>query len=159
MMHLKFDYEKIYEALVERAGSFEKVNFDEEVPKILDACADAMLESMQKTVSKHKRKGRAYAALKRGPVEQAGNYFSVSVGSPDIRREDIAGFHIVYHEHGSPGHMPARRATGKSRYRRKGGKAGVLKATPFLKKAMSIGKKLSVELAKGMIENEVKKLG
>lgn len=159
MMHVKLDYNKIYNNMLARVQSFEEIDFEKVIPKVLDQCADAMLEAMQKEVKEHFRKGRAYRALKRGEVEQYGNYFCVKVGAYDIRGVDASGFHIVYHEHGSPGHTPRHRAGPNSRYRRKGGTAGVLKATPFLKKAEALGKKMVAELAGEMVASEVAKRG
>lgn len=156
MMHVKLDMDKIYDKLVAQVEKYNQIDFDAIVPKILDEAADVMLEVMQKEVVKHKRKGRAMSALKKTEVEQFGNYFSIKVGAPDIRGEDKAGFHIIYHEHGSPGHMPKRKANPQSRYKRKGTIAGVLKATPFLKKAQAKGKAEVLRIAGEILQREVK---
>lgn len=102
MLHVKFDTNKILDQFQRKVDVYASFDVDSAVHAALDELADMLLKDMQANVERHVKKGRAYRAVERTPVQRAGNTQWVQVGAMRIRSEHKDGFHIVYQEYGSP---------------------------------------------------------
>lgn len=125
MMHVKFNSSAIMDKFASMVDDISKVDVDAAVTEALNEVADVLLKEMQAAVKRHYRKGNAYRAIKRTEVQRAGNYQYVEVGAMYIRSEDQKGFHVIYLEYGSPGHMT-----------KNGKRSGYLAADPWLRPTM-----------------------
>lgn len=102
MMHVKFSINSLEKYLAKMADELQGVDIDAAVVSALDEIGDTLLADMRRKVEPHKRTGKALSAVKRRPVESAGNTHYVEVGAMDIRGVDKDGFHVIYQEYGSP---------------------------------------------------------
>lgn len=102
MMHCRFNINSLDRMLSKMADDVAEIDIDGAVVEALDEIGDTMLTDMQEAVARHRKEGRAYRAVKKLPVDSAGNYHQVEVGAMDIRKGDQDGFHVIYQEYGSP---------------------------------------------------------